>query len=124
MTKITKTAARKPATPTKAPGKNPGKAAVAMPAAAEAKKPLKSVVAEQPMKSVAKKKPHVPVTHSHARAMPKPEVSAEQRRCYVEVAAYFIAVRHGFTPGRDAKDWATAEVEIERMIADGMLRTE
>lgn len=121
MTKITQTATSKPVTPAKAPRKNPAKAAVAMLAAAESMTPPKPVVAAQSAKKVAKKKL---LTRAPAHGTTRPEVSPEQRRCYVEVAAYFIAERHGFTPGRDAEDWAAAEAEIDRMIADGMLRTE
>ncbi|HEX8961844.1 MAG TPA: DUF2934 domain-containing protein [Rhodocyclaceae bacterium] len=48
-------------------------------------------------------------------------VPAEQRRNYIEVAAYFIAERHGFTPGRELQDWAAAEAEIDRLLAAGLL---
>lgn len=51
----------------------------------------------------------------------KHPVSAEQRRYYVEVAAYYIAERHGFTPGRELADWTAAEVEIDRLLAEGAL---
>ena len=104
MTKLIKTAAKRPAT--------------------RANATVKSAVATPLAKSAATKKPPTPVTRAPVRAKSKPEVSPEQRRCYVEVAAYFIAERHGFTPGRDAEDWAAAEAEIERMIVDGMLRAE
>jgi hypothetical protein len=50
-------------------------------------------------------------------------VSAEQRRNYVEVAAYHIAERRGFAPGNPVDDWAQAEAEIDRLIADGLLGT-
>lgn len=94
-----KTTAKKPATPAKAPAKKVGKAAVpAKPAKAAAAKPVKP----------AKAAGHNPV---------KPE----QRRNYIEVAAYFIAERHGFTPGRELTDWAAAEEEIDRLLAAGLL---
>lgn len=92
-----KTAAKKPAAPAKAPAKRPAKSAVAA-------KPVKTAVAGKP----AKAKGHNPV---------KPE----QRRNYIEVAAYFIAERHGFTPGRELTDWAAAEEEIDRLLAAGLL---
>jgi hypothetical protein len=44
-----------------------------------------------------------------------------QRRYYIEVAAYYIAERRGFMGGHDAEDWNAAEVEIDRMLAEGKL---
>ena len=58
-------------------------------------------------KRAAKKKASVP--------------SAEQRQHYVSVAAYFVAERHGFAPGRDAANWAEAEAEVDSMISAGLL---
>ena len=124
MTKTSKAAVSKPATPAKAPKKNAAMAAVTMSAVAEAKKLPKAAVAAQPAKTVTNRKSLAPFTRAQARAKPKLEVSPEQRRCYVEVAAYFIAERHGFAPAREHDDWAAAESEIDRMIADGLLRTE
>ena len=123
MTKPTRTPTSKPTTPAKAPTKTRTKAAAVAPAVAKGMPPSKPAGAAQAAKSVAEKKSLAPVTRAPARAKPKPEVSPEQRRCYVEVAAYFIAERHGFTPGRDAEDWIAAEAEIDRMIAEGRLRT-
>ena len=68
---------------------------------------------------VAEKKPSKPITREPARR--KPEASPEQRRCYVEVAAYYIAERHGFTPGREHEDWVAAEAEIDRTLNEGLL---
>ena len=121
MAKSTKPVASKPATPAKTPAKKPLKNANVATAKAAAKKPAKPAVAARPAKAVAEKKPVKPVTRSSARR--KPEVSPEQRRSCVEIAAYFIAERHGFTPGREQEDWVAAEAEIDRMIAEGMLRT-
>jgi len=82
------------------------KAAVAKKAAA----PAKPAAAPQAAAKAAK-------VVSRARA----EVPAEQRRNYVEVAAYYIAERHGFTPGRELDDWASAEAEIDRLLREGLL---
>jgi len=41
----------------------------------------------------------------------------------LQILAYFIAEWHGFTPGREHEDWLAAEAEIDRMIAEGLLRT-
>ncbi len=51
----------------------------------------------------------------------KRAVPPEQRRNYIQVAAYYIAERHGFTPGRELDDWAAAEAEIDRLLAAGLI---
>lgn len=48
-------------------------------------------------------------------------VDPDQRRYYVEVAAYYIAERRGFTGGHEAEDWTAAEVEIDQMLSEGKL---
>jgi hypothetical protein len=50
-----------------------------------------------------------------------PRISNEQRRAFVEVAAYYIAEQHGFTSGREAEDWIAAEAEIDRLLREGKL---
>ena len=54
------------------------------------------------------------------RKAPTP-ISPEQRRAYVEVAAYYIAERRGFAPGDSIQDWTQAEAEIDRLLLAGML---
>lgn len=51
-----------------------------------------------------------------------PALSAEQRRYYVEVAAYYIAERRGFHGGSQLDDWVTAEAEIDRLLREGILK--
>lgn len=48
-------------------------------------------------------------------------VPAEQRRNYIEMAAYYIAERRGFAPGNPLQDWVQAEAEIDRLLAEGRL---
>lgn len=48
-------------------------------------------------------------------------VTPEQRHHYVEVAAYYIAERRGFDAGCHDEDWAQAELEIDRLLAEGRL---
>lgn len=48
-------------------------------------------------------------------------INPDQRRNYIEVAAYYIAERRGFSVGHEAEDWATAELEIDRLLAEGKL---
>ena len=49
----------------------------------------------------------------------KSPVTAEQRLHYVEVAAYYLAERRGPDGSDPAVDWAAAEAEIDRLLADG-----
>ena len=55
------------------------------------------------------------------RTKAKKPVPAEQRRHYIEVAAYHIAERRGFAPGDTLQDWIQAEAEIDRLLAEGRL---
>ncbi|MFN4148791.1 MAG: DUF2934 domain-containing protein [Rhodocyclaceae bacterium] len=51
-----------------------------------------------------------------------PVLTPEQRRLYVEVAAYYIAERRGFQGGSEIEDWVQAEAEIDRMLREGILK--
>ena len=117
-------------TPTKAaPAKRPAKTADATPA--KAKPAPKTKVAAKPA-PVAKPKP-APKAASKAapkEAVAKPAkprakkpggVPAEQRRNYIEMAAYYIAERRGFAPGNPLEDWVQAEAEIDRLLTEGRL---
>jgi len=55
------------------------------------------------------------------RFCPAPRASAEERRQWIEMAAYFKAERRGFAPGHAAADWLEAEMEIEVQIAQRSL---
>ena len=44
------------------------------------------------------------------------QVTPEQRREMITTAAYYIAERHGFTPGRSHADWREAEKEIDNLL--------
>jgi hypothetical protein len=122
-----KTAESSSATPAKARApraKKAAKSAASKPAKTRADKPKKSGpakpgVAPRLKKTVEEKKP--PKRAARAPAGRKPEISLEQRRRHVELAAYFMAERHGFTPGREYEDWAAAEAEIDRMLSEGLL---
>jgi hypothetical protein len=106
-------------------------AATKVAAATKTKAPAKKA---QPAKTVTTaKKPAVKVSEAKAapkKAPPKPaaprakkpkSVPAEQRRNYVEMAAYYIAERRGFAPGDPLEDWVQAEAEIDRLLAEGRL---
>ena len=80
----------------------------------------KPLLAKQAVKTKMKEKPIKKLTP--APVFRKPAVSVEQRRGYVEVAAYFMAERHGFAVGREQDFWIAAEAAIDRMIAEGLLQ--
>ena len=48
-------------------------------------------------------------------------VTPEQRYHYVEVAAYYIAEKRGFDARFTEEDWAQAELEIDRLLAEGQI---
>jgi hypothetical protein len=51
----------------------------------------------------------------------KTAIGPDQRRNYIEVAAYYIAERRGFMGSHEAEDWTNAEIEIDRMLREGKL---
>ena len=124
MASPTKTATSPVAKPAKRRVKEAANLAVATPARAQADRPAKSgstkpAVVRRPTKAAAENKPSKRATRAPAGR--KPEVNPEQRRRHVELAAYFMAERHGFTPGREHQDWLAAEAEIDRMLDEGLL---
>jgi hypothetical protein len=109
-----KTATKTPAkTATKAATKPAVKAAVTTPAKAV----VKPAVAAPAKAAPAAKKAAAPAK-AGGRKKAAPILPA-QRNHYVEIAAYYIAERHGFTPGREVADWAEAEAEIDRLLGGG-----
>jgi hypothetical protein len=110
-----------PATPAKAPAKSPAKQATKAPATPKASKAANTPAAAKPARKPASAKPRSTPPKVAVHAVGHREVTPEQRRYYVEVAAYYIAERHGFTPGRELTDWTAAEAEIDRLLASGML---
>ena len=108
--------------------------ATASKASKPAKAPAKKVVAPETNKVVKKASAAKPKVASVAaaavataapRRAPKKAVSAtpsiapDQRRHYVEIAAFYIAERRGFAPGNPLDDWLAAEAEIDRLLAGG-----
>lgn len=94
----------------------------AKPAAAPAKKTAGAAkpAAKPARKSTAKAAAGatVPIEIRHSAVAPSPE----QRRYYVEVAAYYIAERRGFHGGSELNDWVQAEREIDRLLQEGILK--
>ena len=117
-------------TPAKsAPAKRPAKTAEVT--AAKAKPAPKAKVAARPApapkpKQAPKAAPKSTPKDSAAkpartRAKKIGGVPAEQRRHYIEMAAYYIAERRGFAPGNPLEDWVQAEAEIDRLLVEGRL---
>ncbi|NVO05962.1 MAG: DUF2934 domain-containing protein [Rhodoferax sp.] len=96
----------------------PKKAPVAKKAAAKAV-PKPAATAKP---AVAAAKPAVPKAKAPAKKAAKPVSTAidpAQRANYIEVAAFYIAERRGFTPGNPEQDYLDAAAEIDRLIAAG-----
>jgi len=98
------------ATDTAAKTKASAKKTAAVPATAAAPKAA-------PKKAPAKKAAVGKVEATQAAL--RPAVSHEQRHNYIEVAAFYVAQRRGFAPGNPLDDWATAEIEVDSLIASG-----
>ncbi len=124
----------------KAPVAEPGKPT---PASAPAKVAAKKVAAKKTavkeaaaMPAASKAAPAMPVAKTAAK--PKaaakqvakvkaaaqgpaegPPVDQAQRANYIEVAAYYIAQRRGFTPGDPEQDYLDAAAEVDQLIAAG-----
>ena len=62
----------------------------------------------------------VPADLPHVLAMcMAPHIHEDRNACIAE-AAYFIAERRGFAPGRELEDWLQAENEVDaRLIGEG-----
>ena len=94
--------------------KTPTKKTVAAPVTAVAPQPApEAALRTAPAKKTASSKV------KDAPDALRPEVSPEQRHNYIEVAAFYVAQRRGFAPGNPLDDWATAEVEVDQLIASG-----
>ena len=52
-----------------------------------------------------------------AKAVARPEITAEARRQMIEKEAYFRAEKRGFTSGDPVNDWLIAEEEIDQLLA-------
>lgn len=115
---------------TKPPAKAPAKSASSKTAAKPAKvvktatAPKTATAKPAAPKTAAAKpaaKPKAPAKPAAKSAAKRPAVSSDQRRYYIEVAAYYIAERRGFHGGSQLSDWAQAEKEIEQLLAAGRI---
>ena len=82
-----------------------------------AAKAVATPVAEKALPPVAK-----PAVKAAAKKKAKPvsvHLDPAQRAKHIEVAAFYIAERRGFTPGNPEQDYLEAASEIDRLIAVG-----
>lgn len=99
--------------------KKPAKAKPAAKAtAASASKP--AAKPKEVAKTAATKTAAKPVARVAKKSAPA--LTPEQRRYYVEVAAYYIAERRGFHGGSEIDDWVQAETEIDRLVSEGVFK--
>lgn len=116
--------ATKKSTAKAAPAKRP---APAVATAAPKLKPATRTAAKQETPTKAKAAPKAvakaaPKAAAKSARPKKPAaIPSEQRKHYVEMAAYYIAERRGFAPGNPLEDWVQAEAEIDRLLAEGRL---
>lgn len=59
---------------------------------------------------------HSPTGQRASAGAPRSEVSPEERRCMIAVAAYYRAERRSFAPGGELEDWCAAEAEIDQRL--------
>jgi hypothetical protein len=99
--------------------------AVAAPAAKKAVVKVAPKVAPMPVAAAPVVKaaaPAAPVVKAKAPAKKKAvarTIDPGQRANYIEVAAFYIAERRGFTPGNPEQDYLDAAAEIDGLIAAG-----
>lgn len=105
------------------PAKTAKSAPKANPAAKKAGVAAQPAAAKKPAarKTPAAKKP-VARSSAGAEAPSVPVLTPDQRRYYVEVAAFYIAERRGFHGGSEMDDWVQAEAEIDRLVREGILK--
>jgi hypothetical protein len=89
--------------------------------AAEPGKAKPATKSKPPVKAAPKVKAKPATKPANPRARKLKTVPADQRRNYIEVAAYHIAERRGFAAGDPFEDWVQAEAEIDRLLAKGLL---
>jgi len=109
------------------PGKRPAKASTVTAAKIKPAGNAKLTAKPEPA-AKAKTTPKAKTAPKVAAARPaqprgrKPAaIPQEQRKHYIEMAAYYIAERRGFASGNLLDDWVQAEAEIDRLLAEGRL---
>lgn len=59
----------------------------------------------------------MPVTDPYFIVTDAPNEAASARRAMIREAAYYLAQKRGFAPGRDIEDWLRAERQIDAALA-------
>jgi hypothetical protein len=85
----------------------------------EANKVVKKASAAKPKAAAPTTTAATPKRAPKKAAPARTSIAPDQRRHYVEIAAFYIAERRGFAPGNPLDDWLAAEVEIDRLLASG-----
>lgn len=91
-----------------APAKSAAKPAVAPAATAAKAAPAPAPAAKAAPAPAAKAAP--------APAASKPKVDAKERQRLIQEAAYYRALKRGFTSGNDVSDWLAAEREVDARL--------
>jgi hypothetical protein len=127
--KVVPASSAKPAVkPAAAVAKPAAPAAVAAPAAKKVAVKAAAKVADKPLAKPVAQPPAVAKPAAKAVSKPAADKKAKtkgaaiepaQRANYIEVAAFYIAERRGFTPGNPEQDYLEAAAEIDRLIAAG-----
>ena len=91
----------------------PAKTSHAVKVTASAKSPVSG-----PKSTVVPKKKK-PAVEARSNSNSKPD--HDRRLHYIQVAAYYIAERAGFSPTTAHDNWLAAEAESDRLIAEGQL---
>jgi len=67
--------------------------------------------------------PRVTITRLSARRQPAPAyekvapADGKTRETMIREAAYLVAERRGFMPGKELEDWLAAEREVDQLLA-------
>ena len=95
------------------------------------KTPARKTTAKTESKAVGAKRRSTATAATAAAATPRPraarkpaaqkQVTADERLRCIEVAAYYIAEKRGFTGGDPAQDWAVAEQQVDSLLLAGRL---
>lgn len=110
------------ATPTKAGGKSATAKSAAAPKPKAASSRTAAVVTSAGEKAPMTAKPaKAPAKKETGSSGARRALAPDQRRYYVEVAAYYIAERRGFRGDSQLDDWVAAEAEIDRLLREGIL---
>lgn len=94
-------------------------AKVAKKATAE-KTPAVKAPAKKPV-ATPKATPKSPAKSSKPKVAKPIGITAEARLRHIEVAAYYLAEKRGFSGGSTADDWLAAEQQIDHLLLAGKL---